>query len=151
MGRETGKGHESDIFETKTSELGLDSCGCRLRHDMFDVVHDDVDPKPSRSEHSVRNVFVVLHMNEVLAKLEPLQNFFLDHRAVEGLSCSWVLLSQLIDRVMTEILLDVILLCDAGTLRSGYVSSGVFCVLCLVFCTSFPIHLRITRVRENTK
>ena len=61
-------------------------CHIRLLPDALCVVDGEVDPKPSRSEHSHRSAFVVLHMNGVLAKLEPLQNFFLDHKATERLT-----------------------------------------------------------------
>ena len=54
-------------------------------------------------------------MNEVLAKLEPLANFFLDHRAAERLACSWALLSQLIGRVLLEMLEHVILVLELSS------------------------------------
>ena len=60
--------------------------------------------------------FVVLHVNEVLAKLEPLQNLFLDHRVAECLTCSWVLLSQLIGRVLLDMLDHVILVLELSSL-----------------------------------
>jgi hypothetical protein len=81
----------------------------RLLPDVLGVVDDDVDPVSPRPDHSLPITVVVLHLNEVLAKLEPLDIFCLDRSVVERLSCSWDLLSQLIERVLLEILLDVIL------------------------------------------
>ena len=51
-------------------------------------------------------------MNDVLAKLEVPKKVFLDRRAAERLAFSWDLISQLLGRVLLEILVDVILLCD---------------------------------------
>ena len=42
----------------------------RLLPDALDVVDGDVDPKPSRPKHSLPSAFVVLHMIQVLAKLD---------------------------------------------------------------------------------
>ena len=60
----------------KTTFLSIE-CHSRLLPDALDVVDDNVDPTPFRSEHSLPIVFVVLHINEVLAKIEPLRTFFL--------------------------------------------------------------------------
>ena len=70
----------------------------------------------ARTKHSRPITVAVLHLNEVLAKLELLANFFLDHRAAERLACSWTLLSQLIGRVFLEMLLFVILVLDLSNL-----------------------------------
>ena len=88
----------------------------RLRPDALEVVDDNVDPKPSRSGHSLPVTFVILYINEVLAKLEPLAYFFLDHNAAERLAWSWVLLSQLISLVLLEMLLVVILVRELSSL-----------------------------------
>ena len=64
---------------------------------MIDVVDDDIDPMPARPKPSLPIAVAVLHLNEVLAKLEPHVNFFLDRRVVERLVCSWALLSQLLE------------------------------------------------------
>ena len=85
----------------------------RLFPDALGVVDGDVDPMPARPDHSRPIALAVLHPNEVLAKLEVLANFFLDHRAAERLACSWAFLSKLIDHVFPEMSLDVILLLDA--------------------------------------
>ena len=85
----------------------------RLLSNTLGVVDVDVDPMSERPDHSCPITLAVLHPNEVIAKLEALVNFFLDHRAAECLACSWVFLSYLIDRVLPEMSLDVILLLDA--------------------------------------
>ena len=68
---------------------------------------------PARPDQSRPIALAVLHPNELLAKVEALANFFLDHRAAECLACCWAFLSQLIGRVLPEMSLDVILLLDA--------------------------------------
>ncbi len=72
-----------DLYKARILAIEWDS---RLRPDALCVVDDDVDPKPSRSDYSLTNTIVVLHLNEVLVKLEPLQNFFLDRNAAERLA-----------------------------------------------------------------
>ena len=71
---------------------------------------------PARPKHSRPIAVAVLHLNEVLAKLEPLANFFLNCRAAERLACSWALLSQLVGRVLLAMLLRVILVLDLSSL-----------------------------------
>ena len=88
----------------------------RLLPDALGVVDGDVDPKPSRSQHSLPMAFAVLHVNEVLAKLEPLSNFFLDHRAVERLACSLVFLSELIGHVLYGMFEHVLLVLESSSL-----------------------------------
>ena len=63
----------------------------------------------SRSEYSDPDVFTVLNIDVVFAKLELLTNSFLDRRTVEHFACCWVLLSQFLGIIKLEIFSDVIL------------------------------------------
>ena len=114
----------------------------RLLPDALGVVDDDLDPIPASPDHSCPITLAVLHPNEVLAKLEPLTNFFLDHREAECLPCSWVLLSQLIGRVLLETLLLVIFVLGFSSLGFIFVleiSSLGFIVLYIPFFDGYRV------------